>query len=350
MAIFALSPAADHYLNTRAWFSSYWRLEKKGNREKPIVFALSDVGAQRQEGGAEPARVDEAMRERRTDVINAQSKLYEKLAVKSDRLASVGQLEGKLRPGELSKVLATAANASAIIPLLPMLDSYERLAATHFHLASANPDFHLHTSSDLQFAHLVLSHVLHTTRAPSEASRFLGLQEGELRAGDPSIFHDVRTYLRLAVPHALEIYAFDYDQFVGGASIGFGTHDHRLPPSEGQRKRNREVLLAMVEEQVEGRRRAVSGWNPPYGEGVMVGACKPFGASMLDTYAVRRAYRDPRNHTGGPAPPPAYYQSPTQAAEPSLPRPAPAYHATARPARSETPQVLVRSPFFGGFR
>ncbi|GAA5853554.1 hypothetical protein JCM8547_002504 [Rhodosporidiobolus lusitaniae] len=283
----------------RSWFLDYWRLCGLRHRR----FEVAPVGATDHPLPRNPeedhAWRDEAVRECRLDQIQLQTKYYEQMAASSGLLGSGGPF-GRDDVGGLAKVIATAANASSLIPLSLMAASYKRLTiASAATVSTSEMKYHV----GLEFAAVVLEHVYKVTR-PESAQQTVKAYLEDAQAGKDTFLHRLRDHLDASVPHGQDIYFYDFQLLMRSTAL---TDVHWLE------------VVNMAEEQAGRRRRAATSWSPPF-EGVVTGACRPFEASMLDVYAVqstlrRREHNQPSQHR----PPPQFVELPAYPHDPYTP-------------------------------
>ncbi|GAA5853570.1 hypothetical protein JCM8547_002509 [Rhodosporidiobolus lusitaniae] len=290
-----LSLPVLHYFMGRTWATSWFKLVKKGRRHPTFKFELVRVGSvssatvSRDSEVIRRTREEEVVREKRTDEISLQSQLYIDLA-KQSPLLGVGPF-GQRDYHLVAMLLAVAANASSLLPAAIVLASYGILTEERIYIhRSADLEYR----AGLQFASVILSHVLHIAR-PDSAQRDMARYEEELRAprNGPSLLHHVRDYIAAAVPHTLEVYTRDLGHY------GF------FGEPRPTREENANWYLGLANKQARLRRRVAVTWSPPL-NGAILGCVKPFEASMLDVYDVQRHFSSSLGEPANSPPAPLY--------------------------------------------
>ncbi|GAA5853523.1 hypothetical protein JCM8547_002492 [Rhodosporidiobolus lusitaniae] len=316
---------AEQYFHLSCWQTTYFALV--GVRKKRFDLAYANEETHKT-GGLPYVRTreepredwfwrDEAYREKRIDYINAQSVYYE-------RMGSNSGIKG-VEKHELAMMIAAAANHSCVVPLGLILASYERLAQ----MRDRSPWWTEQGACGRMLAGVVIEHVYKITR-PDKYRELVTQLYADDRAGRPCLIHELKDYLDENVPHSAEIFRHDFRVFV------------RRGVSEEERQDDKQRLLDLVDEPVNQRRLTVGMWSPPY-KGVMVGAAKPFEASMLDAYAVRRKFLDRSTPVNSQLP---AYQPPSRSSFSSSDGAESPFHAGTRSLHSPSPAVLDELPSF----
>ncbi|GAA5853556.1 hypothetical protein JCM8547_002505 [Rhodosporidiobolus lusitaniae] len=306
----------QHYFQQDNWLHTFWAPSGISQR-----FTLYSVGTppfeQWRSGIDQRVWQDEAIRERRLFVISDAGKDFELVGRKS-RLLGMGPF-GKKDKVLVGMLFATAANASSLIPLEAVLDSFERLAAQTPRPTSAE----LPAKCGLAFAFLVIEHIFEVVR-PQDAQEVLR-SCGTPQDGRPSMLEVVRNTIDNLCPHALEVYFHDF--------LEFGHFDDPRDVLRTHAAR----LLSLARGEAAQRNRTVRQFSPQL-KGITLGACLPYKASMLDAYLVAEEWH--RTNPDNVPALPLYQPSPSPVSRPGdFEQPNP-FHAAARTGGSGSPHVL----------